>query len=375
MPPYHRVSGSTIEVFVELIPDTDGPGTPQALMAANLLSIWGLIADAHGLSLVINLGPNTSGPLPSGTTGVTFNQVTSAPAGVSFFTITVGQGTAASQTSKASRTSYVNYSAGTGYWYWFPLQSDELPAASHELAHILGLSDRYFEGLSWLNNVYIDRTCREIRQSNYFMDDGTDTRDGTDDPLPYNDQPRLAVRNTLPMAAVPGDTQYQWATNLMSNGAATLTPFQIDMVLQCSVEPNYRVEQWVAILGAYIRDIKLPKTVVTGMLNMGVEYPIFPNAHTRWVFPVREATSTDGGRGLIFEPPGIGEHRYPCVSRLGRARDAAGDIILPDRIADGLGRRRVYHYVGSVHLFSQYTGSSLRERCHVRSLLMGMLTP
>jgi len=365
-PPYHTVSGNTITIYLDVVMDGDSTlGPPIIDTIIPILSVeWNAIAAANGLTIIIALGPNTAAPIvtPVNQPVLTPNAINvvagvSPPGGVNFFNFTVGRGTNALASTRSARVSYVTYPQGQGYIYQLPGQVPMLGQdISHELGHVLGLSDRYYEAVFWLVDYAVNMTPRQIRQGQWLAGNN-DLRIGVQDTNNTTaGLPRLAVRAPLPIQ-VAGEPSF---INLMSTGAATLSPTQIARILSQTPEQQYRAENWVAILGSWRFFTPPPNqpnwvpphapdapgwlpTRPTDIVTNGV--PLYPNLTsldlTMWRYPSREATSQDNGTGIVFVPPGLSLHRYACVRRFKRGRGASGAIIHETRIAEAMGRRWV----------------------------------
>jgi hypothetical protein len=146
--------------------------------------------------------------------------------------------------------------------------NDKVQAISHELGHILGLTDRYFEGMFWDKKQVIKRTCKQIRDGRWFNSQGEDQRQPIPDTnkRPINQFPHYAERSSLLMhqQAIPDDTTYIPDDNLMSNSKARLTPYQLEYIgikpdgqnKPPAPEGSYRTNNWVAILGNKYNKLK-----------------------------------------------------------------------------------------------------------------------
>jgi hypothetical protein len=377
MPPYHTVSGNALTVYLDLAAAADcGLGNATDNVLAQLAADWGPIATANGLTLTFALSASTPPPMLPVPGAIGVAPGAAPPAGVSYFHFLVGRGTGAMPGTQSARISYVSFAAGTGYLYERPT---ELPTrvrdVSHELGHVLGLADRYYDAVYWLKNRAIDRTCTQIRKGLF---DPPETRDGIADPGPQlSDQPRLAVRATLPMSAavLPGDAAYDPYQNLMSSGAPALTPGQVDLIRNQTAEPSYRVTSWVAVLGDWERRAAAPAptTVPTGARGAGLDFPTAGsnfNDVSKWIYPAWEAGPQEGGTGLLFLPPGgVIPHRYGCLAGSRRGRAADGSVVMATRLAAAMGRTRVYAFAGSTYNVIGMNTVHPSWMCHVRRTL------
>lgn len=375
MPPYHTFVGNVLTIFLELVADTDcGLGNVTDNILAQLASQWGPIAAANGLVLNVALSaatPPLMGPPPA---GITVTTGATPPASVSFFQFRVGRGVNAVPGTRSARISYVTYQAATGYIYEMPLAVPTMvPDVSHELGHVLGLADRYYEALYWLKNQAIDRTCRQIRQGQFGP---PEYRDGVADNGPaFSQQPRLAVRAPLPMSAamVPGDGQYNPQNNLMSNGATALTAAQIATIALATAEPLYRTRNWLAILGDWQRYAAAPTSIPAGASGASLDFPA-PGGNfndvSKWRYPAWEAQPQDGGSGLLFLPPGHNTpHRYACLSGSRRGKAADGAVVHVTRIAAARGRTRVFAFGGTTYNVIGMNVVHPAWMCHTRRMI------
>jgi len=407
-PPYHTVAGNTITIYLNVIAAPGGIVNPIDNVLSQLAVEWGQIAAANGLTIIFALGPRTSAPvtntagvslsgipdigiLPPNSPGLNFSMVNSAPAGVNFFNFRVGFGRRALRSTRSARLSYVRYILGRGYIYVMRLPIPTVvPHVSHELGHVLGLSDRYYEAVYWLNNWAIDLTCADIRRRAYMV--GTnDTRDGVlDNGTVFRDSPRLAMRVTLPMSGimVPADPTYNPLNNLMSNGAGVLTNAQLNTIRARTSEETYRKTNWVAILADWERiagpisslpklQTELNKVTAKGgwanTINNANDYPTesnYGNNLSAWMFPAWEARQQDKGRGLMFLPSGsTTPFRYGCVSSSGRAEDEHGGPVMATRISIARGKRRVHFFGGATYNTNAVVINNPRWMCHIRQMI------
>jgi hypothetical protein len=254
------------------------------------------------------------------------------PEDVHFFKLKVGNGAAADAKSRSTKTSYVDYKKGEGYIY---VRSGTVSDISHELGHILGLADRYYEGITWYNDSAIQRTCFEIRTGTWFNSKDEDQRYSVPDKDSKTAKlPRYAERVTLPMhnRGVPDDEDYKPGNNLMSSSSPTLTPYQLEFIginkaglaVNPMVEPDLQTLHWVAILGA--ADAGGP-----GKPEIKV--------HPAW----------NGGYALLYYKDEASEkadkpNAYPCYSRqAGKGKEKAGlfaTIEKPELIRKAMRKKR-----------------------------------
>jgi hypothetical protein len=367
MPPYFTVTGNNITVYLDVVADSDsGLGNPIDNILAQIAQQWTAIAAAYGLTLTFALGPNTLPQLLPSPPQINVITGATPPSGVQYFTLTTGRGSNAIPATRGAKISYVTYAAGTGYIYQFPALANPVPAVSHELGHILGLSDRYYDAIYWLKNWAINRTRAQVRIRQYYVPPN-DFRDGVADPSPFTALPRLAVRASLPMAAqMTSETSFDPNTNpngydplnnLMSVGSATLSPFQINIILTRATEQTYRAQNWVAVLGQWERNPASPPSAarITQMTNRGalnLAGPDFPTPQNytdeigAWMFPVWEANPQvrplDTGTGLLFLPKGdVTPKRYPSISRFHRGRTGDGTVMREDELGIVKEKRRL----------------------------------
>lgn len=385
MPPYHVLIGTNLIIYLNIIADSDDAlGNAIDNVLAQIDAQWGVIAAANGLTFTVALPPAALASIMSWPN--TINVIGAAPpAGVSAFQLTTGLGANAAPLTRSARISYVTYTTGVGYIYQFPLVQPPtfVPAVSHELGHVFGLSDRYYEAIYWLRDWEITRTRAEIRAGDYGPPPFS-VKDGQTDPLPVTEQPRLAVRVSLPMSGIMVTTEgqlgqgvdpnpYDPYDNLMSSGTATLSTYQMNLIRNGQAEPAYRLNNWVAILGEWrrngppppaslIRPINdpnnLPPGTITSKGAAGLAGPDYPSANNytndvcAWLFPAWESNPQqrplDDGTGLLFLPVGdTTPKHYPCMRRLGRARTGTGAVFQPNTIATMMSKRRVVRPDGS----------------------------
>lgn len=379
MPPYHSVAGNNVTLYLNVSADSDGElGNPIDNILQQLAAQWLPIAAANGLNLTLGLSsttPPTMNAIPNG-----MNVLTNAipPADVQFFDFKVGRGKGAVAATRSGRVSYVNYNNGSGYIYEVPIATlPAVPAVSHELGHVLGLSDRYYEGAYWLRNVAINRTCGQIRNSLYVVG-STDYRDGiADTSNAQHDLPRLAVRMTLPMATqmVP-DSSYDPLNNLMSNGKSSLSTAQIGLILSQAAEPQYRRTNWVAILGDWKRRSTPLLNIPAGATDTTPDYPDSDNNDlSKWVYPAWEARPEDGGgQGLLFLPPGhLTPHRYGCLSSFSRGKGGDGVVIQIARLAAASGKTRVFAFGGTTYNIIGMNVVHPKWMCHMQRLMADLM--
>ena len=380
--PYHTVIGNEITVYLNLIWSGDGD-FPTDNILAEIARVWVPMAAAHGKTISVALAWDTSPPpLAPPPAGLTVSSAI-APAGVEFFNLEIGRGATANPATRASRTSYVSYDGGTGYIYHRDEAAAQsfVPAISHELGHVLGLTDRYYEAMYWLLNVRMDRTCAQIRDRIY-VESGVDYRLGVLD-SPPTVRPRLAVRASLPMSnemvvdlnGNPVDPDYDPYHNLMSTSSPTLSQYQMNVITTGTRERLYRSKNWVAVLGDWRRyplNGPSPPTPPTGAFAAGRDSPDNIADLTQWLFPAWEARPQDGGSGLLFRPfPNGGPQRYPAVRIGRRARNKNDHVLNSTRLAIVLGKKRVSLFGGSTYNVSGIT-SFPETMCHVRQLLFDL---
>lgn len=340
---FHTAAGSDITVYLEAVDDPkdlSASGIPFDRLLTKIAVDWGQIANAMSLRLIFVPGPNTvlldsSIPSPPGTALVDnagptdrilySDKVIQPPTGVKFFKLLIGNGASATIESQSTQTSYVTYSKGSGYIY---VLKGKVPHISHELGHILGLTDRYYEGMAWDFKHVIKRTCKQVRNGEWFLSDGTDQRDPIVDKnnAATNNLPHYAERVSLIMhqRAVPDDTDYAPGDNLMSSLNATLTHYQLDLIgitedgqnKTPEVEKDIRKTNWIAILGEE-------------------HSPNFKQ------FYVWEETDRDN-KGLKYYPDNDqtkDPKSYPCWSRQkGRALEK-GSVVQPTLITELMGKK------------------------------------
>jgi hypothetical protein len=385
--------GNNFTIYLDVIADSDSVDTlpnPIDNILAQLATVWVPIATANGLALTFALGSKTSPPNPLIPIPPGINVVTGAipPSGVKVFELTVGRGKSADEPTRSSRTSYVKYETGLGYIYELPNQlANPVPATSHEMGHILGLADRYYQAVYWLDDQAINRTCKQIREGQYVVPPdptGNDFSGGQPDVITGGNQlPRLAVRVSLPMSQimVPAESEYIPTANLMSTNAPIITPAQLQIIRNSQCEESYRKTNWVAVLGEWRRFAPPPNpTAIPAGANAAA--PDFPRNDLRsdlstWIFPAWEARPLDGGRGLLFFGPGdvITPHRYGCVSSHSKGKND-GDINHASRLAMAMGKTRV-------HAFSSATFKATKDTdwktihpdwmCHVRQMIHDLM--
>jgi hypothetical protein len=387
MPPYHTLIAGVLTIYLDLIAGSDGTlGDITDNILQQLAADWGPIATANSLTITFAFGPLTPAPINPTPAGITAVFNATPPANIQFFRLTVGRGVGAIQASQSARISYVNYPAGIGYIYEIPNDPAPIPsfvpAVSHEVGHILGLSDRYYQAVYYLENRAIDRTCRQIRKGEFEIG-GIDYRDGVTPtaatfgtaptPATFADAPRLAVRLPLPLSnQMVNDFNYTPLSNLMSTGANVLTPAQVAIVRGQAVEPTYRIRNWVAILLQWRRYAVAPTNLKAGTLNTNPDYTYPGNWSdlSTWPYPAWEASPQDGGQGLLFLPPGsTTPYRYCCLTATRRGRDAQGDVINPTRIAAAMGRTRVFAFGGTTYNVIAMNIIHPNWMCYMRRML------
>lgn len=407
MPLYHNASpagppGSfDVVIYLDIVADSDcNINNVEENILAELATPWMGIAQAHNWNLTIalksNLTPNpaviwTPGTIPA---GLNFVSVNAPPGGVTFFRLVVGRGANAAAVTRSGRVSYADYNTGQGYVYElinFPPTC--VPDITHELGHILGLSERYYNAVYYLNNVGINRSPVQINQGEFVVPPGTpngvDFRNG----VPNTGQlmPRLAERVSLPMSMVmiPGETAfsginptgYDPYNNLMSNGSPTLSAFQANMIVTLCPENSYRQENWVAVLGDWRRGGAPPSQPPyrgppgNGCRNFRNDYPATtPTTTYKWIYPAWEASAQDGGQGLMFAPitsngTPMASERYACLSASRRGRWPNGDVVTPEYIREAKGKTRDFKLVPA--LVNLISNQSIHPNwfCYSRRLL------
>ena len=433
--PHFNVAGGKITLYLELNSDTDSVGPPMDDILNSIWTGWDAILqalnsappfDANPLSLELVLtGKTVTAPsvvLPtgalkvlapaSGAPRISASFVPNPPPNVRPFKLTVGLGAHANPTTRGARISYVNTIAGNGYIYRDPPEAaphdtrthapDFVSSISHELGHMFGLSDRYYDAVYWILGVPartatqcsfgVDMTCKQIRNRAYVDGSGQDLRVAVADAwypqaqlqaaqgnevqkkaiwAAYNasrERPRFAVRTALPMAHVANDPDYDPANNLMSSGRSRLTPFQASTISAGLVEPGYRKQNWVAVLGAYRRD---PAGTT--------DTPESASDPTQRSFPAWEADPQNNeGTGLLFHSTGntAGSlRRYACLSAKGPGRDQDGIMTLDVRLATAKGKTATYKFGGG-H-FNKQIGVNIvhpNYMCYCSQLLNDLVT-
>jgi hypothetical protein len=398
--PYHKVVNRDITIYLNIVGDSDCTlGTPIDNALASLAADWLPIAATNNLGLTFALGPDTTRPnlIP---TGMNVMMVNSPPSDVRFFNFKIGRGHDADKETRSAAISYVKYKEGEGYIYQVignvPLLGD---AISHELGHVLGLVDRYYEAVLWLRQYAIDMTCKEIREGKWIITDNNnneiDRRTGvrdTDNSTKH--LPRLAVRAPLPIR-IQGEPSIN---NLMSNNDRSLSQVQVTHILARTEEPTYRGKNWVVILGEwkfYSAELSnnaqwVPSgapqratatqlgwlTTVASDLVTGTS-SLMPADHVNspdwWRYPSRPPTVPEKGKGVVFGPPDHSSlHRYPCVRAGGKARDAGNDVQDPVRIGVALGKKWLVRPDGSKSINPLYI-TEPHWMCYVRHVINDLL--
>src|SRR6202035_3755550 len=190
MPPYHSISGSEITVYLDVKTDPAenfSLGIPFEKLLEKIAIKWGTITNTMNFRLIIapaeSPGMDESYPSPPGTALfenatpsdriIYHNDVLVPPSGVEFFKLKVGLKDSVRPETQSARISYVDYPHGTGsssgYIYsqaHFPVI--DLQDIGHELGHILGLVDRYYDAITWDSTKAIDRSCLQIRSNDWF---------------------------------------------------------------------------------------------------------------------------------------------------------------------------------------------------------------
>jgi len=409
-PPYHTVAGNTLTIYINVVADSDSGFGPPIIdnILPKLAVEWNAIAIDNNLTLIFALGPDTAPPVvfPSNPPVIVPNAIsviTGAvpPSGVNFFNFTVGRGNAAVRNTRSARVSYVNYRQGQGYIYQQPEPLAILGAEiSHELGHVLGLSDRYYEAVFWLKDYAINMTCKEIRKGTWLAADGTDRRKGIPDPDPTLDPPidtsvlpRLAVRASLPIR-VAGEASFH---NLMSDGSKSLTAAQVAIILAQDKEQTYRDKNWVAILGdwrAYPQVTTTPAWLPPGApqpetsTQLGWLATRAPNLATgplflmpatefndpaKWRYPAREATEQEGGTGIVCGPPDhTALHQYGCLRSFHKGKAADKDVIQKVRVAVAMGRRKLVGLNGATSK-NPIIANNPHWMCYARRMINDLL--
>jgi hypothetical protein len=407
MPPYHIVTGNAatgfnITIYLRITSDSGGLASPADNIFAQVVTQWGPITNAHNLNLTFSLSTDTPPLLLPPPPGISVTTISTPPGGVEFFNLVVGGGAQADRNTRSGRISYVRYKKGEGYLYVLPLQTPTfVPDISHELGHILGLTDRYYEAIYWLTDMAINRTCMEIRKGLYIV--GTnDFRDGVAGNGTFVNSPRLAVRVPLPMdmKMIPGETAFDAGTNpngyvpcnnLMSIGTSALSAYQVSIIVgkdktgQQLVEDEYRKEHWVALLGALQRNAPAPAddflTGNNGIASKGCcdvngpDYPVDENTMSSWIFPTWEsnpqARPLDAGTGLLFLRIGDNTPRpYPCLSPHAVGRDKDGKVNNELRISITKAKKRLH---GSKSIADKTTTVEPDKMCYVVRMLNDLL--
>lgn len=309
MPPWFTIVGNTITVFLRISADTDSrlkspiPGTGAIVsallndVASRWQSILASATPALTLSLVFSFDSTTdAGVIPLTSTPVPFNSnpnilISRATSSGTPFILLVGRGKNALWWSRTSCISYVNTPTASGYIYE-ENTPPTTPSFSHELGHILGLADRYYNAVFWIENKQLTLTPSQIRSRQYFdaneADDvkADDLRKPEDLPaLPtqaelkpmngaqkairwkkyYDDlaRPLFARRAFVPMVGDGSETDYNPSVNLMSTGEAALTLNQIAIIRSGNSEVTPNRRNWVVVLGGRQRVDKPPSQVDT----------------------------------------------------------------------------------------------------------------
>jgi hypothetical protein len=418
MPPYHAVAGWDITIYLNLLADSDAILNPPInTVLVELFNRWSPIANAHNLTLTFAFKPNTTqdpGTLapdlsPAGITiPMTLNQpptpnvpiaYTILPVGsvppnnVQYFNMTVGRGAGAQPWSRSGRISYTDYQHGVGYIYEMidpssPASPPLIPAALHEMGHILGLEDRYYDGVYWLTNQAVDRTCSQIRQGLWVVGP-KDFRDpvSAQDNIPgFGELPREALIVGLPMdirqiwtkvpnltslspvlAAFIGEEKeetvttlaqpqpYNPCSNLMTTQARALSTIQVAIILLQIKEPKYRTKNWIAILGRWERNPTAIPNIPTAFTRCsgGPSPPDYPTQSelasdpSALIFPTWEVTpENEKERGLVFLTLNTDEDTlkpYPSLyreARVAKYDSHNGERQDPERIPRARGRKR-----------------------------------
>jgi hypothetical protein len=381
--PFHTVDGTEITVYLNLNWSWDGV-FPTDNILAEIARVWVPMAAAHGMTLAVGLSWESSPPpLAPPPAGITVIYPATPPVDVGFFTLEIGRGATADASTRATRTSYVSYGTGSGYIYHrdeVPTRSF-VPAISHELGHILGLTDRYYEAMYWLRNIYMDRTCAQIRARAY-VESGIDYRLGELD-NPPGGKPRLAVRASLPMSyemivdsnGTLLDPDYDPLDNLMATSTSKLSPYQMTLIKTPVREQDYRTGNWVAILGDWLRysgNQAPPAPPNPGIsLRNNPDSPSNASDLTQWIYPAWEARTQDGGSGLLFRPPNSNIQQYPCVRKGKRGRRPNNDVVNPTLHSMVKGKKKATLFGGSTY---NTNGISYfpEKMCHVRQLLFDL---
>jgi hypothetical protein len=394
--PYHTVAGRSITVYLNIVQDTDAQVDVDNALAA-LAADWIPIAAANNLNLTIALGPDTATPVVI-PTALNVVKVNTHPPDVRFFDFTMGRGAHADKDTRSASISYVNYDRGTGYIYQMPGNVPQLGnAISHELGHVLGLSDRYYDAVFWMRDYAIDMTCEEIRKDKWVDAADTDRRIGIQDTGGHTkDRPRLAVRAPVPIRII-GEPS---VSNLMSDNDRSLSPVQVNYILARGEEPDYRGHNWVAILGEWkvYEELKddvdwvppaAPQratatpteqpgwlTTVASDLVTGTS-PLMPADHVNdpdmWRYPSRPPTALEKGKGIVFGPPDHTTlHRYPCLRAFGKAKDEGNGVVGHPRIGVAMGRRRLVRPDGSKSVNPVWSHHP-HWMCYVRRVINDLL--
>jgi hypothetical protein len=294
MKQYHTVaqlgSNFIITLYLDIVlDDSDGFQLldPFQEALAEIAFGWTPIAQANNFQLVIvpKTGPVVEEGWPSPIGTVLFDEATpqdrivfhnnpiALPSGVdNFFSFKVGVKDSTRPETQSAKISYTDRATGKGYIYsqvYYGSTPHKLGDISHELGHVFGLADRYYEAIVWYRDEAIDRNPKQIRNGSWYTSDNNDQRyaipgtpgsaDGEQGRA--QDLPRYAERSSLLMAenAVPVDTAYVPSDNLMSTSSKKITPYQLRLigidngqVVPPQKEPEIRKYKWVAILGDWI---------------------------------------------------------------------------------------------------------------------------
>jgi hypothetical protein len=138
------------------------------------------------------------------------------------------------------------------------------------------------------------------------------------------------------------------------------------------VEQDYRSTNWVAVLAEWQRGANPPSNnnIPNGIISAAPDFPKNNlNDLFRWLYPAWEARPQDGGRGLLFLPPGhLTPHRYACLSSHGPGKD--NGVVLATILAIAKGKTRVHAFDGT--RFNTVSGVNVIHpgwMCYVRRLI------
>jgi hypothetical protein len=279
----------------------------------------------------------------------------------------------------------VKYESGEGYLYERGNSASDVQlqfnAAAHELGHVLGLADRYFNAVYWLVNYRINREWRQVKLQDWIDAELEDMRDFANlvaDENPGSDGlPYFARRVLLPMD-IPLDTEYIPEDNLMTTSTAVLTTMQMNTIIAMGNLSNAVAQvreqppsNWVAILGSYRRNGPNDNPP-----NDDIPYDDFGHKEQRKIHTAWEARPVSGGTGLVWADSTSlddEEYRYPCFGPKSKGRAQDGCIVDGEVLARSMGRRKIFDRICKKWAYRIGEQNTHLKMCYTRRLIYSLL--